>query len=243
MADTVVVPLDDEQLVRDLFAERGGDIAAVLLEPLPANSGLLKQRPEYLQFLRDVTREHGALLVFDEVISGFRLGMGGAAERYGITPDLATFGKIIGGGMPVGAFGGRRELMENLAPLGGVYQAGTLSGNPVAMAAGAAALRVLREENVHDRLEAHGQRLEATVAPAAADAGISFVREGSIFWLAMTPTRPRQVEAVDAGGMGRYGRLQEAALARGVYLAPSGWEVGFLNAAMTEADVELASVL
>ncbi|MEZ4387925.1 MAG: glutamate-1-semialdehyde 2,1-aminomutase [Candidatus Krumholzibacteriia bacterium] len=237
VADTVVLPLDDEQLVRDLFAERGGDVAAVLLEPLPANSGLLCQRPEFLRFLREITCEHGALLVFDEVISGFRLGMGGAAERYGITPDLATFGKIIGGGMPVGAFGGRRELMENLAPLGGVYQAGTLSGNPVAMAAGAAALRVLREDDVHARLETLGQTLESILAPAAADAGCTFVRAGSIFWLAMQPTAPRRVEDVRGAGMARYADLHAAALAHGVYIAPSGWEVGFLNHAMTDADV------
>ncbi len=244
VADTVVVPLDDEQVLRDLFAERGGDIAAILLEPLPANSGLLKQRPEYLAFLRQITREHGALLIFDEVISGFRVGLAGAEGLYGVSPDLATFGKIIGGGMPVGAFGGRREIMERLAPLGDVYQAGTLSGNPVAMAAGAAAMRVLREENVHDKLEALGQRLEAVVAPAAAEAGIAFVRQGSIFWLGTGPEAPRQVESVDADAMPRYGRLQEAALERGVYLAPSGWEVGFLNAAMTEDDVDhLAAVL
>lgn len=237
VADTVVLPLDDEQLVRDLFAERGADIAAVLLEPLPANSGLLCQRPEYLQFLREITCEHGALLIFDEVISGFRLGMGGAAERYGITPDLATFGKIIGGGMPVGAFGGRRELMEHLAPLGGVYQAGTLSGNPVAMTAGAAALQVLREERVHERLESLGAVLEQAVAPAAAEAGCAFVRMGSIYWLAMQPQAPRCVEDVGGDGMKRYADLHGLALERGVYMAPSGWEVGFLNHAMTEADV------
>ena len=248
VADTVVLPLDDESLVRNLFAERGHDIAAVLLEPLPANSGLLRQRPEYLRFLREITAEHGALLIFDEVISGFRLGMGGAAERYEVTPDLATFGKVIGGGMPVGAFGGRRDLMEHLAPLGGVYQAGTLSGNPVAMAAGAAALQVLRDENVHAHLEALGKALEAELAPAAAETGCTLVREASIFWLAMQPDAPTAVEEVNGAGMGRYADLQAAALARGVYLAPSGWEVGFLNAAMTTDDVatvrrELAAAL
>jgi glutamate-1-semialdehyde 2,1-aminomutase len=241
VADTVVLPLDDEQLMRDLFAERGRDIAAVLLEPLPANSGLLRQRPEYLRFLREITAEHGALLIFDEVISGFRLGMGGAAEHYEVTPDLATFGKVIGGGMPVGAFGGRRNLMEHLAPLGGVYQAGTLSGNPVAMAAGAAALRVLRDEDVHAHLEALGKALEAELAPAAAETGCTLVREASIFWLAMQPDAPTAVEEVNGAGMGRYADLHAAALARGVYLAPSGWEVGFLNAAMTADDVATVS--
>lgn len=244
VADTVVLPLDDEKLVHELFIERGQDIAAVLLEPLPANSGLLVQRPEYLQFLRNITAEHGALLIFDEVISGFRLGMGGAAEAYGITPDLATFGKIIGGGMPVGAFGGRRELMEHLAPLGGVYQAGTLSGNPVAMAAGAAALGVLREEQVHQKLEAKGQALEAILAPAASEAGCTLVRQGSIFWVAMQPEAPRCVEDVGADGMQRYADVHGRALDRGVYIAPSGWEVGFLNHAMTDDEVErVAQVL
>jgi len=244
VADTVVLPLDSEDLVRELFAERGQDIAAVLIEPLPANSGLLKQRPEYLRFLREITAEHGALLVFDEVISGFRLGMDGAAGKYGVTPDIATFGKIVGGGMPVGAFGARREIMERLAPLGDVYQAGTLSGNPVAMAAGAATLRVLREENVHARLEELGAQLEADVAPAAREAGCCFVREGSIFWLAMQPEAPRKVEDVRAEGMERYARLQGAALERGVYLAPSGWEVGFLNSTLADgANSELGELL
>ncbi|MDY0108469.1 MAG: glutamate-1-semialdehyde 2,1-aminomutase [Candidatus Krumholzibacteria bacterium] len=238
VADTVVLPLDDEQLVADLFAERGTDIAAVVIEPLPANAGLLPQRPEYLRFLRDVTRQHGALLVFDEVISGFRLGMDGAAGFYGVAPDLATFGKIIGGGMPVGAFGGRREIMTRLAPLGDVYQAGTLSGNPVAMSAGAAALRVLQEQRVHERLEELGSTLADALAGPAAKAGCTLVRAGSIFWLAMQPEAPRRVEAVDGRGMQRYAALHEAALEQGVYLAPSGWEVGFLNAAMQAEEVQ-----
>lgn len=237
VADTVVLPLDDEERVADLFAGRGTDIAAVLLEPVPANSGLLRQRPEYLRFLRETCDEHGALLIFDEVISGFRVGMAGAAGMYGITPDLATFGKIIGGGMPVGAFGGRRQIMAKLAPLGDVYQAGTLSGNPVAMSAGAAVLRILREQKVHARLQERGRKLEAVLQPAAAAAGCCLVREGSIFWLAMQPQAPRRVEAVHGGGMKRYAALHEAALAAGIYLAPSGWEVGFLNDAMSEAQV------
>jgi glutamate-1-semialdehyde 2,1-aminomutase len=239
VADTVVLPLDSEDLVRELFAERGQDIAAVLIEPLPANSGLLKQRPEYLKFLREITAEHGALLVFDEVISGFRLGMDGAAGKCGVMPDIATFGKIVGGGMPVGAFGARREIMKRLAPEGDVYQAGTLSGNPVAMAAGAAALKVLREEKVHARLEEMGAALEAAVAPAAREAGCCFVREGSIFWIAMQPEAPRKVEDVGSEGMERYGEMQERVLDRGVYMAPSGWEVGFLNSAMAAVDITM----
>ncbi|MFO7653440.1 MAG: glutamate-1-semialdehyde 2,1-aminomutase [Candidatus Krumholzibacteriia bacterium] len=237
VADTVVLPLDDDRLVDDLFAERGDEIAAVLIEPIPANSGLLLQRPQFLRRLREVTARHGALLIFDEVISGFRVGMAGAAGLYGIEPDLATFGKVVGGGFPVGAFGGRREIMQRLAPLGDVYQAGTLSGNPVAMAAGAAALRVIREERVHERLEKLGRALERELGPAAEASGAAFVRVGSVFWLALQTTAPRAVEQVDAAGMKRYADMHLALLNRGFYLAPSGWEVGFLNAAMTEDDV------
>jgi len=241
-ADTLVLPLDDEQAVSDLFAREGERIAAVLIEPVPANCGLLLQRPGYLRHLRDVTERHGALLIFDEVISGFRIGMGGAAAHYGIRPDLATYGKIIGGGLPVGAFGGRREIMERLAPLGPVYQAGTLSGNPAAMAAGTATLRVLTEERVHARLEALGARLEAVVAPAAAASGATFVRLGSIFWLVAQIGAPTAYAAVDEAAIRRYAPLHARMLAAGVYLAPSGWEVAFLSHAMNETDVDRLGV-
>ncbi|MHB8079343.1 MAG: glutamate-1-semialdehyde 2,1-aminomutase [Candidatus Krumholzibacteriia bacterium] len=238
VADTLVLPLDDEQAVSDLFAREGDRIAAVLIEPVPANCGLLLQRPEYLRHLRAVTERHGALLILDEVISGFRIGMGGAAAHYAIRPDLATYGKIIGGGLPVGAFGGRRDIMAKLAPLGPVYQAGTLSGNPAAMAAGAATLRVLVEERVHERLEMLGARLEAAVTPAAVAAGATFVRLGSIFWLVAQIGAPAAFAAVDAAAIRRYAPLHARLLAAGVYLAPSGWEVAFLNHAMGETDVD-----
>src|SRR5262249_39814344 len=152
------------------FARDGARIAAVVIEPLPANHGLLLQRPEYLRALRDVTRKHGALLIFDEVISGFRVGRGGMGQLTGITPDLATFGKIIGGGMPVGGFGGPRQIMSRLAPEGDTYQAGTLSGNPVAMAAGVAALDVMVREGGWQKLEVLGRTLERMLAPALAKA-------------------------------------------------------------------------
>jgi len=235
--DTVVVPLDDEQVLEDLFRKRGDDIAVLVVEPIPANAGLLLQRPEFLTFLREITTRHGALLLFDEVISGFRVDLGGAAALSGIQPDLANFGKVVGGGMPVGAFGGRREVMQKIAPLGDVYQAGTLSGNPVAMAAGAAALGVLRKQKVHQRLEELGRALELEVAASVDQAGGCFVRQGSIFWLAFQQPAPRAVEAVDSSGMPRYADLHLALLERGMYLAPSGWEVGFLNFAMTDQDV------
>jgi glutamate-1-semialdehyde 2,1-aminomutase len=231
---TRILPLDDEAAVRALFEREGERIAAVLIEPIPANNGLLLQRPEFLRLLRELTRAHGALLLFDEVISGFRVTRGGAAELYGITPDLATFGKIIGGGMPVGAFGGRREIMEHLAPLGGVYQAGTLSGNPVAMAAGLATLRVLEREDAWTRLEELGTALERALAAvlAAAPIPVRLVRQGSLFWLALQEGEaPRSAEALDGGAASRYAALFHALLASGIMLAPSAYEVGFLSLA------------
>jgi glutamate-1-semialdehyde 2,1-aminomutase len=244
---TRVLPLDDEDAVGELFAREGDRIAAVILEPIPANNGLLLQRVEFLRALRRLTQEHGALLIFDEVISGFRVARGGAAELFGVTPDLAIFGKIIGGGLPVGAFGGSRELMRHLAPLGGVYQAGTLSGNPLAMAAGLATLRVLERDAVWPRLEALGQRLAAASAAvtSAAPFPLQLVRVGSIFWLAFQGgAAPRTAEAVEARGAVRFARVFHALLESGIALAPSAYEVGFLSAAHSEAQVErLAAAL
>jgi glutamate-1-semialdehyde 2,1-aminomutase len=244
---TRVLPLDDELAAAELFAREGDRVAAVILEPIPANNGLLVQRLEFLRSLRRLTQEHGALLIFDEVISGFRVARGGAAERFGITPDLATFGKIIGGGLPVGAFGGAREPMRHLAPLGAVYQAGTLSGNPVAMAAGLATLRILERDAVWSRLEALGQRLAAACAPvlAAAPIPVQLVRVGSIFWFAFQAGEaPRSAEALEAKGAARFGRVFHALLENGIALAPSAYEVGFLSAAHTAEHVErLAAAL
>ena len=238
---TRVLPLDDEAAAAELFAREGDRIAAVIVEPIPANNGLLVQRREFLVALRELTRRHGALLVFDEVISGFRVARGGAAEVYGIEPDLATFGKILGGGMPVGAFGGSRRLLAHLAPLGGVYQAGTLSGNPVAMAAGVAALDVLERERAWERLERLGARLEAALAPvlAAAPVPACLVRFGSLFWLSLQAgDPPRRADAIDPRSAEVYRRLFHALLRRGVALAPSAYEVGFLSLAHREEHVD-----
>jgi glutamate-1-semialdehyde 2,1-aminomutase len=241
---TRVLPLDDEPALDQLFAREGESLAAAIIEPIPANHGLLLQRPAFLERLRRLTREAGALLIFDEVISGFRVAPGGAAELYGVTPDLATFGKIIGGGLPVGAFGGGREVMEQLAPLGGVYQAGTLSGNPVAMAAGLATLRVLARDRVWERLETLGAELERALGPVLATArarGVEarLVRQGSLFWLALQPgAAPRRAEDVDPAGAERYAGIFHALLERGIALAPSAYEVGFLSAAHERSDVE-----
>ncbi|MBV9695567.1 MAG: glutamate-1-semialdehyde 2,1-aminomutase, partial [Gammaproteobacteria bacterium] len=239
---TRVLPLDDEAAAEELFAREGAQIAALIIEPVPANHGLLLQRPEFLARLRALTERHGALLIFDEVISGFRLARGGAAERLGITPDLATFGKVIGGGMPVGAFGGARRLMARLAPDGDTYQAGTLSGNPVAMAAGLATLEVLEREDGWRRLEALGAALETLLQPvlAAAPFPLHWVRCGSLFWLSLHPGgAPRTAAALDPDASRRFARLFHALLGRGVYLPPSAYEACFLSLAHTRADLEL----
>ena len=238
---TVVVPLDDEAALEQAFAVHGAELAAAIVEPVPANAGLLVQRREFLLRLAELAHRAGALLIFDEVISGFRLGPGGAAAHYGITPDLATFGKVIGGGMPVGAYGGRRDLMQQVSPLGAVYQAGTLSGNPVAMAAGLATLDALAAEDGWRRLESLGARLEAGVRGVLADRSlpVGFARLGSLFWLAMQPGEPpRRFDAVAPEGTARYAALHRALLERGVYFAPSAFEVGFLSLAHTEDDVD-----
>jgi glutamate-1-semialdehyde 2,1-aminomutase len=232
--ETLVLPLDDEERLTDLLRKEGHRIAAVIIEPLPANNGLLVQRPEFLATLRRETERAGALLIFDEVVSGFRIARGGAAERYGITPDLATFGKVIGGGLPVGAFGGRRALMRQLAPLGPVYQAGTLSGNAVAMSAGLMTLRVLEREGGWTRLESIGQALEDRLVPllAASPFPATLVRVGSLFWLSLQAgDPPRSPDAINAGAAARYARVFHALLDAGVALAPSAYEVGFLSLA------------
>ena len=241
VGQTLVLPLDDEQRLTELLRREGDRIAAVIIEPVPANNGLLLQRPEFLATLRRETERSGTLLIFDEVISGFRLARGGAAELFGITPDLATFGKVIGGGLPVGAFGGRQKLMRQLAPLGRVYQAGTLSGNAVAMAAGLATLRTLEREDGWRRLEETGRRLETLLAPVIARApfGARLVRAGSLFWLSLQDgPAPRSAEAIDAAAAGRYRPIFHALLDGGVALAPSAFEAGFLSLAHTPAHLE-----
>lgn len=234
--ETIVLPLDDEQAVTSLLRREGSTIAAVIIEPVPANNGLLLQRAEFLATLRRETERAGTLLIFDEVISGFRVARGGAAARFGITPDLATFGKVIGGGMPVGAFGGRRDIMQHLAPVGAVYQAGTLSGNAVAMAAGLATLRTLESADGWRRLEEIGQELERQLAPVLARAPfpVSLVRIGSLFWLSLQAgAPPRAAEEIDEGAGARYRPIFHTLLDRGVALAPSAYEAGFLSLAHT----------
>ena len=238
---TRVLPLDDPERAEALFKAEGDQIAAVIVEPIPANNGLLAQRPEFLRLLRELTAKHGAMLIFDEVISGFRVAPGGAAQLYGIEPDMATFGKVIGGGMPVGAFAAKRGTMKHLAPLGPVYQAGTLSGNPVAMAAGLATLGVLERERGWERLETLGRRLEEKLTPvlAAARVPARLVRVGSIFWLSLQAgDPPRAAEKLASGGAAIYRQLFHALLKRGVSMAPSAYEVAFLSLAHDETHVD-----
>jgi glutamate-1-semialdehyde 2,1-aminomutase len=236
---TEVLPLDDEGALEELFARRGSEIAAVLIEPLPANSGLLIQRREFLAKLRAVTSHHGALLIFDEVISGFRVAPGGMTEITAITPDLVTLGKILGGGLPAAGYLGKAELMERLAPSGPVYQAGTLSGNPVAMAAGIATLDAL-DANSYEHLESLGSELELGLSAALKRARRQAVvaRVGSVLWLAFQRgPAPRRWSAVDKNSARAYAGLHRELLARGVWLAPSAFEVAFLSLAHTRAHV------
>jgi glutamate-1-semialdehyde 2,1-aminomutase len=238
---TRVLPLDDTAAAEKLFAAEGDRIAAVIIEPVPANNGLLLQRPEFLKALRALCTKHGALLIFDEVISGFRLALGGAAAHYSIKPDLATFGKVIGGGMPVGGFAGPRKIMKHLSPEGGVYQAGTLSGNPVAMTAGLTTLRVLQKEDGWKRLETLGAYLEQTLTAALTEAPLpaKLVRLGSLFWIAWNATEaPRSAEALDANAAKVYARVFHSLLDQGIALAPSAFEIAFLSLAHTRRDID-----
>ncbi len=237
---TIVVPFNDAEAVKAAFAANTGHMAGIILEPVPGNAGLYLPKPGFLEFLRDITTANGALLIFDEVMTGFRLGLGGAQERFGIRPDLSCFGKIIGGGLPVGAFGGRADIMDCLAPLGPVYQAGTLSGNPVAMAAGIAALEELRSTNAYEQLEKLGARLEAGMKDAAKSAGIpvTFNRCGSMFCGYFTDQPVHHLADALKSDRERFKRFFHGMLAEGVYLAPSQFEAGFISTAHAPADIE-----
>jgi len=239
-AETVVLPYNDLAAVSALFAERGEEIAAVIVEPVAANMGVVPPAPGFLEGLREVTRRYGALLVFDEVVTGFRLCWGGAQTAYGVTPDLTCLGKVIGGGLPVGAYGGRRDIMEMVAPLGPVYQAGTLAGNPLAMAAGVATLRLLRKEGAYRRLEELSARLEGGLAAALAEAGVPGVvqRAGSMLTLFFAPGPVRDYASAQGSDTGRFARFFAAMLEQGVLLPPSQFEAWFVSLAHDEEDIE-----
>ena len=237
---TIVLPYNDIEAVKAAFAANKNDIAGIIVEPVPGNAGLYLPQPGYLAFLREITQTNDALLIFDEVMTGFRLARGGAQERFKITPDLSTFGKVIGGGLPVGAFGGRAEIMDYLAPLGPVYQAGTLSGNPIAMAAGIAALHELQDGGAYCKLEELGEQLEVGMKTVAKSAGIpvQFNICGSMFcaYFASEPI----LNLTDAlkSDRERFKKFFHGMLAEGVYLAPSQFEAGFISTAHTPAEIE-----
>ena len=239
-AHTIVLPFNDRDAVEQAFAANEGQVAGVILEPVAGNAGVYLPREGYLQFLREITAANGSLLIFDEVMTGFRVSLGGAQERFGITPDLSCFGKIIGGGLPVGAFGGRAEVMDVLAPDGPVYQAGTLSGNPLAMAAGLAALEELKNGAVHEQLEAKAARLEAGLNAAAEKAGIPVIsqRAGSMSCLFFSEQPVHNLADAMQADRERFKKYFHGMLAEGVYLAPSAFEAAFLSAAHTDADID-----
>jgi glutamate-1-semialdehyde 2,1-aminomutase len=237
---TVVLPFNDVEAVRAAFAANQGQIAGIIVEPVPGNAGLYLPKPGYLEFLSEITKAEGALLIFDEVMTGFRLARGGAQERYGIKPDLSCFGKIIGGGLPVGAFGGRAEIMDLLAPLGPVYQAGTLSGNPLAMAAGIAGLEELFAGKAYEQLENLGAQLEAGMKEAAKAAGVpvEFKRIGSMFCGYFTDQPVHNLADAMRSDRERFKKYFHGILAEGIYLAPSQFEAGFLSTAHSAADID-----
>ena len=239
-AHTIVLPFNDREAVEQAFAANEGQVAGIILEPVAGNAGVYLPREGYLEFLREITAEHGSLLIFDEVMTGFRVSLGGAQERFGIKPDLSCFGKIIGGGLPVGAFGGRAEVMDVLAPDGPVYQAGTLSGNPLAMAAGLATLEELKTGSAHEQLETIGTRLETGLNAAAERAGIPVItqRAGSMSCLFFAEEPVHNLAEAMNTDRERFKKYFHGMLAEGVYLAPSAFEAAVLSAAHTEADID-----
>ena len=233
---TLTIPYNDLDAAKKLFAEVGEEIAALIIEPIAGNMNLILPRDGYLAALRELCTRHGALLIFDEVMTGFRVAPGGAQQLYGITPDLTTFGKIIGGGMPVGAYGGRREIMQKISPAGPIYQAGTLSGNPVAMAAGLAMLELIQAPGFHEELDRRTRLLTDTLTAAAAEAGVTMTtnRVCGMFGLFFTSEKVESYAQATRCDVAFFNRFFHGMLKRGVYLAPSAFEAGFVSIAHTE---------
>ncbi len=239
-AETLVLPFNDLAAVETLFRTRGDDISSVFVEPVVGNSGLIPPVEGFLEGLRTITERHGTLLVFDEVMTGFRVALGGAQERYGIEPDLTTLGKVIGGGLPVGAFGGRRDLMEQIAPAGPVYQAGTLSGNPLATAAGNAQLRYLEEEDPFGDLALAAERLSGGVVSALTEVGIGATgcSVGSMWGVFFSQESVHSFEDAQTADLDTFRAFHRACLDRGVFLAPSPFEAGFVSTAHTPGVID-----
>lgn len=234
---TTTVPFNDLEALKAVFRESGQEIACVILEPVPANAGLYLPEPGYLEAIRKLCNEHGSLLIFDEVMTGFRLAPGGAQEIFGITPDLTTLGKVIGGGLPVGAFGGRADIMDHLAPLGPVYQAGTLSGNPLALAAGLAQLKEMERINGWALLESIGAQMEESMKTVIKGKPLTFQRIGSMFCLYFCEGPVRNLEDAKKSDTVAFARYFHAALKEDIYFAPSQYEAGFLSTAHTSEDL------
>lgn len=241
--ETIVLPLDDEAAVTNAFKEYENEIAAVIIEPIPANNGLLLQRREYLEFLIEEAHKHSALVIFDEVINGFRVGKYGAAGHYELKPDIITYGKIIGGGMPVGAFAARKEIMAYMAPEGPVYQAGTLSGNPVAMAAGAAQLSICFEDGFYDKLADNTKKFAELINNKLDESNTNaeVITIGSIFWIKLTKDTIRTADQIDPSSMNIFKEMYDILLEKGVYIGPSGYEVGFISDAHTTEQINSAA--
>lgn len=237
--ETITVPLSNKEAVNKAFEDYKNEIACVIIEPIPANNGLLLQGSDFLKFLREVCTANNTLLLFDEVISGFRVGFSGAAGFFGIKPDIVTYGKIIGGGFPVGAYGASKEIMSSVSPEGSVYQAGTLSGNPVAMAAGIAQLTQCLQPNFYKQLEEKTNYLVDGILKVNSFPLLKFFKLGSIFWLAFTNKEQiTTAEDIDANSMLHFKVLYHELLKHGVYMGPSGYEVGFISAAHTKEDLD-----
>ena len=238
--DTLVLRYNDVEQVASAFAKEGDQIAGVILEPVVGNMGVVVPTMEFLQTLRDLCTKHGALLCFDEVMTGFRVAFGGAQERFGVTPDMTTLGKIIGGGMPVGAYGGRKDVMQSISPTGPVYQAGTLSGNPIAVACGLATLKTLKETNPYPALEEKTKKLTAGLKAAAAKAGVEhhLAEVGSMFTLFFNPGEVNNLDDAMKSDTARFSRYFWGMLNRGQYLPCSQFEANFVSVAMTDGDID-----
>ncbi len=239
-SNTLTAPYNDLEAVKELFAENPDGISGVILEPVVGNAGFIPPEPGFLEGLRELTKENGALLVFDEVMTGFRISYGGAQDRFGVTPDLTTLGKVIGGGLPVGAYGGRKEIMSMVAPAGPMYQAGTLSGNPLAMTAGIKTLELLKQEGSYEKLEALSQRLINGICKAAKQAGIPITASciGGMFGFYLCEGPVRNFEEAKQTNAELFGKLHRTMLNKGIYLAPSAYEAGFTSLAHSDDDIE-----
>jgi len=233
-SQTAVLPLNDDEALSGFFKKNGDKLAAAIIEGVPANNGLLIQSHEFMRMLRALTQKYGALLIMDEVITGFRLGIGGASAYYAVPPDLVTYGKIIGGGMPVGAFGGRADIMKKLSPLGPVYQAGTLSGNPVAMTAGLTTLEKLADGKIYADLEEKNRLFVSKLNEKLDGWAVNLSGIASIFWIVFQKELPRAADKIDPDGIAHFNRMHKAVLDDGIYLPPSGYEVCFISSAHTE---------